>query len=127
MPKNVSGPSSRTGITPDLPGSGRKPPHRKKENPPRRRLAIRADVRRLVTFRPLNLNAAWPMSGKFDAIMCRNVAIYFDRTVQQRLWSRFADLVPAGGGLFIGHSERLSGPAAEQFEPCGITAYLKRA
>ncbi|MBF9031119.1 chemotaxis protein [Rhodobacterales bacterium HKCCE3408] len=88
---------------------------------------IRDGVRAIVSFRALNLNAAWPMTGKFDVIMCRNVAIYFDRSVQQRLWMRFAELLPAGGALFIGHSERISGPAADLFEPIGITAYRKRA
>lgn len=87
---------------------------------------VRADVAGLVSFQQVNLNGNWPSIGKFDVIFCRNVAIYFDREVQQRLWRRFTDLLPAGGMLFIGHSERISGPAKDVLEPCGITAYRKR-
>lgn len=88
---------------------------------------VRADVADLVSFQQVNLNGTWPSIGKFDVIFCRNVAIYFDREVQQRLWQRFVDLLPPGGMLFIGHSERISGPAKDLLEPSGITAYRKRA
>jgi chemotaxis protein methyltransferase CheR len=81
------------------------------------------DVRALITFNELNLIGDWPMKGKFDAIFCRNVAIYFDDDTQARLWSRFAPLLPIGGALYIGHSERVAGPAATVFEPDGITTY----
>ncbi|MEM9755341.1 MAG: protein-glutamate O-methyltransferase [Pseudomonadota bacterium] len=91
------------------------------------RKQVRADVMALVTFRQLNLNGDWPMRRPFDVIFCRNVAIYFGRAVQQRLWQRFADHLPAGGTLVIGHSERVSGPAADKFDPAGITTYRKRA
>jgi chemotaxis protein methyltransferase CheR len=82
-----------------------------------------AEARALITFNELNLIGDWPMKGKFDAIFCRNVAIYFDDDTQARLWSRFAPLLPVGGRLYIGHSERVAGPAAAAFEPDGITTY----
>ncbi|MEM9320274.1 MAG: protein-glutamate O-methyltransferase CheR [Pseudomonadota bacterium] len=88
---------------------------------------VRADVAGLVNFKKINLNGDWPISGKFDVIFCRNVAIYFDREVQQRLWQRFAEALQPQGMLFIGHSERISGPAKDIFTPSGITAYRKRA
>ncbi|THD59936.1 protein-glutamate O-methyltransferase [Phenylobacterium sp.] len=81
------------------------------------------EARALITFNELNLIGEWPMKGKFDAIFCRNVAIYFDDETQARLWSRFAPLLPLGGRLYIGHSERVAGPAAAAFEPDGITTY----
>ncbi|GGL69750.1 CheR family methyltransferase [Wenxinia marina] len=84
---------------------------------------IRPEVAGLVTFRPLNLNGPWPMSGRFHAIFCRNVAIYFDRPTQERLWSRFAEFLKPGGMLYIGHSERVTGPATQAFAGCGITTY----
>lgn len=83
-------------------------------------------LRRLVSVRVLNLHAAWPMRGRFDAILCRNVAIYFDEETQAALWQRFAPALQPGGHLYIGHSERIGGPAAALFETKGITAYRLR-
>jgi chemotaxis protein methyltransferase CheR len=81
------------------------------------------ELRRLVTFRELNLNGAWPLRGPFEAIFCRNVVIYFEELSQQRIWSRFAPLLAPGGCLYVGHSERVSGPAIEQLQSDGITTY----
>jgi len=86
-----------------------------------------AALRDLVSYRQLNLVGDWPMKGPFDAIFCRNVAIYFDRQGQERLWTGFARLLPPGGHLCIGHSERLSGPAVALFRPVGITAFTRLA
>ncbi len=85
-----------------------------------------AELRRLVGFRELNLVGEWPMRGRFDAIMCRNVMIYFAEDTQARVCARFMPLLLPGGALYIGHSERLSGPAVEAFETDGITTYRRR-
>jgi chemotaxis protein methyltransferase CheR len=89
-------------------------------------LRIADGLRALVTCKPLNLQQAWPMRGPFDVIFCRNVVIYFDRPTQERLWSRYADLLPPGGYLMVGHSERVSGAALSAFEAVGVTAYRRR-
>lgn len=81
-------------------------------------------LRELVTIEPLNLLHPWPMSGLFDAIFCRNVVIYFDHPTKQRLFRRYADLLPPGGYLFLGHSESLHG-INDQFELIGRTVYRK--
>lgn len=89
--------------------------------------SIGAKARALVKFGPLNLIGEWPMRGPFDVIFCRNVAIYFDKDTQSRLWNRFAGLLPPGGYLFIGHSERVAGPAETTLHSIGVTAYRKRS
>ena len=38
---------------------------------------------------------------------------------------RLAALIPAGGHLFIGHSERLTGPAVGMFRSVGTTMYQR--
>ncbi|MBY6240575.1 protein-glutamate O-methyltransferase CheR [Methylosinus sp. Sm6] len=81
----------------------------------------------LVSFRELNLIGRWPMSGRFDAIFCRNVAIYFEDKTQEALWSRYVDLLQPDGRLYIGHSERISGAAAASFESDGVTTYRLRS
>ena len=86
-------------------------------------LRLVAKVNALIRFGELNLMSDWPMRGKFDAIFCRNVAIYFDKPTQARLWQRFADHLLPGGLLCIGHSERLGGSALDVMGSAGITAY----
>jgi len=85
------------------------------------------DLKRLVTFREVNLIGNWPMRGPFDAILCRNVMIYFAEDTQATVWNRFTPLLAPGGHLYIGHSERLNGRAADCFETVGITTYRRRA
>ena len=81
--------------------------------------------RDLITFGRLNLIEEWPISGPFQVIFCRNVAIYFDKPTQSRLWGRFGDMLSPGGYLCIGHSERVLGPAEQMFKAVGITAYQR--
>ena len=84
-------------------------------------------ARDLVRFRTLNLHGPWPMKGRFDVIFCRNVMIYFDNPTKERLISRFAEALVPGGFLYIGHSERVTGPAAAQLQPVGPTIYRRSA
>ncbi|BCH23187.1 CheR family methyltransferase [Mesorhizobium sp. L-8-3] len=83
------------------------------------------EARELVAFRELNLFARWPMKRPFDVIFCRNVAIYFDKDKQAELWARFAGTLLPGGYLYIGHSERIAGPAADIFVNDGITTWRR--
>lgn len=90
-------------------------------------IRVPALARNCVSFKPLNLmNAAWPMKGPFDAIFCRNVAIYFDKQTQGQLFSRLGKLIVPGGYLYIGHSENL-GTGADGFRLVGKTIYQSRA
>lgn len=89
----------------------------------RRKFQIDDRVKKLITYNELNLMAQWPFKGQFDVIFCRNVVIYFDEPTQMKIWSRFAALLPVGGHLYIGHSERVSGDAKNLFDNIGITTY----
>lgn len=91
-----------------------------------RKFRIDDRVKALITFRELNLMSAWPFRGPFDVIFCRNVVIYFDEPTQARIWTRYAEMLPVGGVLYIGHSERLWGEAKERFDSAGITTYRYR-
>lgn len=81
-------------------------------------------LRRMVSFKRLNLLGRWPMSGPFDVIFCRNVAIYFDKPTQASLYTRLGELLADDGTLYIGHSEHL-GAAAGRFVALGRTTYSK--
>ena len=65
------------------------------------------------------------MKGPFDAVFCRNVVIYFDEKTQMRLLTRIASLLRPGGHLYLGHSERMVGPAEALFRLEGTTTYRK--
>jgi chemotaxis protein methyltransferase CheR len=82
-------------------------------------------VRELVAFKPLNLIGPWPMKGPFDAIFCRNVAIYFDKPTQGDVFGRFSGMLAPEGFLYIGHSENL-GAGGEGFRLVGKTIYQSR-
>ena len=89
----------------------------------RRKWQVDDKLKKLITFNELNLLGNWPFKGPFDVIFCRNVVIYFDKPTQMRIWSRFAENLPVGGHLYIGHSERVSGESKDWFDNIGITTY----
>ena len=84
-------------------------------------------LHRLVTFNELNLIGAWPMKRRFQAIFCRNVVIYFEEETQAQVFSRFLPLMTPEARLYIGHSERICGPAANRLETDGVTTYRLRS
>jgi len=70
---------------------------------------VNAAVRRRSTFRNLNLLEISDLGERFEVIFCRNVMIYFDKQVQQRVVSMLERHLQPGGLLFISHSESLNG------------------
>jgi len=66
-------------------------------------------LKRIVSFRRLNLQDTYPFKGPFDYIFCRNVMIYFDKATQEKLVQKMAGYLSPGGYLFVGHSESLMG------------------
>lgn len=72
------------------------------------RVRVAAELRRTVEFRRLNfMDADYGIEEKFDAIFCRNVIIYFDRTTQQNMLEKIVAQLLPGGDLFMGHAETL--------------------
>jgi chemotaxis protein methyltransferase CheR len=71
---------------------------------------IKEELRRRIEFSHLNLlQPTYPFMGRFDAIFCRNVMIYFDRETQETLVEKMTPHLAPGGYLMVGHSETLSG------------------
>lgn len=82
------------------------------------------DLRKMITFKQLNLMHEWPMKGPFDIIFCRNVLIYFNKETQAMLFDRYADMLDDDGHLFIGHSESMY-KICDRFDLLGQTIYKK--
>jgi chemotaxis protein methyltransferase CheR len=84
------------------------------------------EVRSLISFARLNLMEPWPFRGRFDAIFCRNVMIYFDGPTKSKLVDRFTQQLKPGGWLYIGHSESLIG-SHPGLQLVGRTVYRREA
>jgi chemotaxis protein methyltransferase CheR len=65
-------------------------------------------IRKMVTYKKLNLQDDITALGKFDIIFCRNVMIYFSDAFKKSLFSRIAAALNPPGILFIGASESAS-------------------
>jgi len=71
---------------------------------------IAPEIRSRVLFRRLNfMDGDFGFREKIDVIFCRNVIIYFDKTVQEKLLNKFCRCLKPNGYIFMGHSETLFG------------------
>lgn len=87
------------------------------------RYRVKTELRNLIDFRQLNLiDPCWDVSGRFDAIFCRNALIYFEHETQDRILRRLISYLKPGGHLFVGHSEHLHW-MTDVLEIVGTTIY----
>lgn len=63
--------------------------------------------------------------AKFDLILCRNVIIYFNYTLQNKVFDLFHENLYSKGVLVLGMHETILGPWANKFEKMG-QAYIKK-
>jgi len=73
-------------------------------------------IAKLVRVLEHDLTGEPPPQPPYDVILCRNTVIYFDRAMQERLFSTFADVLAPGGLLVLGKVETLLGPARQRLE-----------
>jgi chemotaxis protein methyltransferase CheR len=73
------------------------------------RFEVRPALRRAITWRRVNLidDEQVRALGEFDAILCRNVLIYFAENTVRTVAERMGDLLHPGGFLLVGASESL--------------------
>lgn len=65
-------------------------------------------LKRLILFKRLNfMDPHYPFRGRFHAVFCRNVMIYFDTDTKRELVRKFHRHGTPHTYLFIGHSESL--------------------
>lgn len=71
---------------------------------------VREAIRRMVQFRQGSIldRESYEGLAPLDAVLCRNVLIYFSEAAIRRVVSRFLELLAPGGFLLLGHAESLS-------------------
>lgn len=88
---------------------------------------VKAELRRLVEARTLNLIGDWGGMPKLDLVCLRNVLIYFDARTKHAIIEKMASVIKPGGLLMLGGSETVFGmDAAFQREVHGRTMYYRR-
>jgi chemotaxis protein methyltransferase CheR len=70
---------------------------------------VNDQLRAMVNFRKFNLMQPFIGLGKFDIVLCRNVAIYFTLEDRKKLFNKIADILEPDGYLVIGSTESLTG------------------
>lgn len=90
---------------------------------------MRSSLRENLVFAQHNLTSDGRFA-EFDVILCRNVLIYFNKTLQQRVHILMHESLSKGGYLGVGHRENLKHTALEPFyhvvEPVGEAVELYR-
>ncbi|WP_019177212.1 CheR family methyltransferase [Methanomassiliicoccus luminyensis] len=69
------------------------------------------EIRDMVDFLELDLFSG-TAGTNFDLILCRNVAIYFTKEMQERLYMKFVRALGEGGYFVMGNTENLVGDAS---------------
>lgn len=89
-------------------------------HPSKPQFKIRDKLADRIRFRRHNLIASeYPMNELFDAILCRNVMIYFDLHTRQTVVNQLVGCLKVGGLLVVGSSESTPAlhPKLRQVEP----------
>jgi len=73
------------------------------------------ELRKLVHVKHHDMISGLKMSG-MDIIFCRNVTIYFEQNLQEKLYMDFYNALNDGGYFVMGKTESLVGPAAKLFK-----------
>jgi chemotaxis protein methyltransferase CheR len=90
----------------------------------RSHVRVKPELRKAIEFKRFNLMDPFHQNEHFHVIFCRNVMIYFDKKVQEKVVNKFYDALVEGGYLFIGHSESLMG-TQHRFQYIQPTIYRK--
>lgn len=75
---------------------------------------IKSEIRRMIVFSPHDVTRNPPF-GKMDLISCRNLFIYFQSSLQDRIFYLFHFSLKPRGFLLLGSSENISGSNANLF------------
>ena len=69
-----------------------------------------SNLRNMVRYEVHNALHPAPYPGRFDLILCRNVLLYFDGPIRERVFSRIHEALAGDGRLVLGGGETVLGP-----------------
>ena len=72
-------------------------------------IKIKDEIKTMVTFKRFNLVSDTAATRLYDVIFCRNVMIYFDNAVRERVVEKLYSSLKSGGYFIIGGAESLNG------------------
>jgi len=81
-------------------------------------------IKRNVTFKKHDLILDEYEKG-FDIIICRNVVIYFNQDIKEKIYTKFSDSLKKGGLLFVGATESIYNYKEYGFEKASTFMYKK--
>lgn len=87
-------------------------------------MRVRPAVKAMVRFERVNLLDGKPPRQVFDMVFCRNVMIYFDRPIKEKVLRNLASVLKPKGYFIIGGAESLNG-MAHQFKYVEPSVYIK--
>jgi chemotaxis protein methyltransferase CheR len=88
---------------------------------------VRPELQQMITFKRINLlDNSWGVREKFDAVFCRNVMIYFDKSTQYEILRKMHPCIQPNGLFFAGHSENFH-QAADLFRIQDRTVYTPKS
>ncbi|SMC18022.1 chemotaxis protein methyltransferase CheR [Clostridium acidisoli DSM 12555] len=81
-------------------------------------------IKNMVTFKKHDLILDNYEKG-FDLIVCRNVVIYFNQDIKEKIYEKFSDSLKKGGLLFVGATESIYNYKDYGFEKASTFIYRK--
>jgi chemotaxis protein methyltransferase CheR len=72
-------------------------------------LKVKDFIKKMVSFRQINLLNSYSLMGRFDLVFCRNVLIYFSPELKSKIISQIHCTLNKDRYLFLGASESLAG------------------
>lgn len=87
------------------------------------RYQVKNEIRAMVKFQRLDLIREDSIK-EADVVICRNVFIYFNRSLQEQLLMKFYRSLKAGGYLVMGKAETLLAEAKEIFKEIDLNARI---
>ena len=99
----------------------------------KRRYGINDEIKSMVRFEPGDIVATFRQregaKGSFHVILCRNVLIYMNRALQQKIFGCIADIMVPNGYCIIGESETIPETSRNTFVQVfpGVKIYRKTA